>query len=301
MNFEPAKIIEPPPLPNDAINLNGHDEVDLEKTWGNLQKIAADPALERIYVNTHNAKLLGATESSEIDHRIEEKSEIQETIETEEFIPSSFQENRIIFTSEIDEDKPMDQEVTSFQELLEEHNICGEGASQAILLTGSQEGDEYVMGHKVPVQYHDALNHPDSDEWRVGMEEELSGLIEKGVFEYVKEIPDGRHAIKSRWVYAYKRNEHGRIIRHKCRLVAKGFAQVPGTEFWTTYAPTARIGSIRLIISLAAEHKLYMRSIDYTRAFCNPPLKEEIYMELPSRALVRLKKTLYGLKQPAKE
>ena len=102
-------------------------------------------------------------------------------------------------------------------------------------------------------------------------------------------------------MYAYKRNEHGVIIRWKCRLVAKGFAQVPGLDFRATYAPTARMATIRLIIALAAKHKLYLRSIDFTRAFCIPELKEEIYMRLPRGKLVKLIKALYGLKQAAKE
>ena len=56
-----------------------------------------------------------------------------------------------------------------------------------------------------------------------------------------------------------------------------------------------------MIIALAAKHKLYMRSIDFTRTFCIPILKEEIYMYLPDGKLVRLLKALYGLKQDAAE
>ena len=90
---------------------------------------------------------------------------------------------------------------------------------------------EYMTRLKVPKSYKEALKHLESDKWNSGMQDEIARLLEKEVFVYIEELPPGKHAILSRWVYTYKRNEHGIIVRWKCRLVAKGYAQVPGLDY----------------------------------------------------------------------
>ena len=85
---------------------------------------------------------------------------------------------------------------------------------------------------------------PDERErWLKAAQDELQSLIENGTFELVQ-LPPGRKAIGSRWVFRVKRNADGSIERHKGRLVAKGFSQHPGFDYNETFAPTPKWASI---------------------------------------------------------
>ena len=86
--------------------------------------------------------------------------------------------------------------------------------------------------------------------------------------------------------------------------MAKGFSQRPGLDFGQVFAPTARWAALRAIFALAALEGLYLRSVDISHAFINGTLEEEIYMQQPEGYhfgapgdVLRLKKSLYGLKQ----
>ncbi|CAL5385932.1 unnamed protein product [Camellia sinensis] len=93
--------------------------------------------------------------------------------------------------------------------------------------------------------------------------------------------------------------------RYKARLVAKGYKQRAGIDYGEVFAPVARLETIRLMISLAAQHKWQIYQLDMKSAFLNGFLEEEIYIEQPSGyvqnghedKVYKSKKTLYGLKQ----
>ncbi|KAE8673808.1 hypothetical protein F3Y22_tig00111772pilonHSYRG00252 [Hibiscus syriacus] len=95
------------------------------------------------------------------------------------------------------------------------------------------------------------------------------------------------------------------IDRHKARLVAKGYSQKAGIDYDEVFAPVARLETMRLIISLAAQNKWKIQQMDVKSAFLNGVLEEEVYIQQPSGyevkghedKVLKLKKTLYGLKQ----
>nr|GFA96241.1 zinc finger, CCHC-type [Tanacetum cinerariifolium] len=97
----------------------------------------------------------------------------------------------------------------------------------------------------------------------------------------------------------------GSIDKYKARLVIQGFRQKEGINFFDTYAPVARISTIRLLLALAAIHDLVIHQMDVKTAFLNGDLDEEIYMKQPEGFVIpgheskvcKLKKSLYGLKQ----
>jgi hypothetical protein len=73
--------------------------------------------------------------------------------------------------------------------------------------------------------------------------------------------------------------EHGVVTRNKARLVAKGYSQVEGLDFDETYAPVARLESIRTLLAYATYHGFKLYQMDVKSAFLNGPIKEEVYAE----------------------
>ena len=106
-------------------------------------------------------------------------------------------------------------------------------------------------------------------------------------------------------MYKIKRNAKGEIERHKARLVAKGYSQRAGIDYDEVFAPVARLETVRLIISLAAQNNWKIHQMDVKSAFLNGVLEEEVYIQQPlgyvvkknEEKVLKLKKALYGLKQ----
>jgi len=76
-------------------------------------------------------------------------------------------------------------------------------------------------------------------------------------------------------------NPDGSIDKYKARLVAKGFTQKPNIDIFETFAPVTRISSIKILIALAAIHKLVIHHMDVKTTFLNGDLEEKIYMIQP--------------------
>jgi hypothetical protein len=92
---------------------------------------------------------------------------------------------------------------------------------------------------------------------------------------------------------------------NKARFVAKGYSKVEGLDFGETYAPVARLESIRILLAYATYHGFKLNQMDVKSAFLNGPIKEEVYAEQPPgfedseypNHVYKLSKALYGLKQ----
>ena len=84
-----------------------------------------------------------------------------------------------------------------------------------------------------------------------------------------------------KWVYRTKLNADGSINKHKARLVVKGYAQVFGVDYSETFAPVARLDTIRLLLAVAAQKNWRIYQLDIKSTFLNGFLQEEIYVEQP--------------------
>nr|GEX97265.1 zinc finger, CCHC-type [Tanacetum cinerariifolium] len=101
----------------------------------------------------------------------------------------------------------------------------------------------------------------------------------------------------------------GAIDKFKARLVIQGFRQKDGIDYFNTYAPVARITTIRLFLALAAIHNLVIHQMDVKTTFLNGDFDEEVYMKQPKglikpgneHKVCKLVKSLYGLKQAPKQ
>ena len=105
-----------------------------------------------------------------------------------------------------------------------------------------------------------------------------------------------------KWIYKIKTRSDGSIKRYKVCLVAKGFTQEYEIDYEETFAPVARISSVRTLLAVAAASKWDIFQMDVKNAFLNGELSEEVYMQPPpdlsvdSNKVCRLRRALYGLK-----
>jgi hypothetical protein len=146
----------------------------------------------------------------------------------------------------------------------------------------------------------DTLRDPD---WVLAMQEELNNFIRNEVWHLVPR--PNQNVVGIKWVFRNKQDEHGVVTRNKAWLVAKGYSQVEGLDFDETYAPVARLESIRILLAYATYHGFKLYQMDVKSAFLNGPIKEEVYVEQPPgfedseypNHVYKLPKALYGLKQ----
>ncbi|KAK3124877.1 hypothetical protein QOZ80_7BG0595270 [Eleusine coracana subsp. coracana] len=110
--------------------------------------------------------------------------------------------------------------------------------------------------------------------WRAAMQSKKDAVAENRTWE-LADLPRGQRAITLKWVFKLKRDEAGAIVKHKARLVARGFVQQEGIDFDDAFAPVARMESVRLLLALAAQEGWCVHHMDVKSAFLNGDLKEE--------------------------
>ena len=159
-----------------------------------------------------------------------------------------------------------------------------------------------------PKTYKEAMLSRDVAFWKEAINDEMDSLLFNNTWIIV-DLPPGSKAIGCKWVFRRKYNTDGSIQTFKARLVAKGYRQKEGIDYFDTYAPVARITSIRVLLALSSIYNLYVHQMDVKTTFLNGDLDEEVYMEQPEgfvlpgneHKVCKLIKSLYGLKQAPKQ
>ena len=156
-----------------------------------------------------------------------------------------------------------------------------------------------------PLTVTEAMGRDDSwKDWKEAMESEFQSLIDNKTWELVP-LPKGHKSIGCKWIFKIKYSSDGSVERYKARLVALGYLQKEGIDYTETFAPVAKMTSIRTLLALAATDDAEIHQMDVKTAFLNGDLEEEIYMNQPQgfitkgkeKMVCRLFKTIYGLKQ----
>ena len=121
----------------------------------------------------------------------------------------------------------------------------------------------------IPKSAKEALADHD---WQEAMKKEFDSLEKNKVWELVRNR--GEKPIGSRWHFALKYGPNGEIYRFKARFVAKGFSQVEGRNFHETYSPTAKMSTIRTVLSLAVQNRYQLRQLDIKTAYLNAKINQ---------------------------
>ncbi|GJU18899.1 retrovirus-related pol polyprotein from transposon TNT 1-94 [Tanacetum coccineum] len=184
-------------------------------------------------------------------------------------------------------------------------NVIG-NLNQRTLRSQAQEKSNFFcfISTIEPKNINEALK---DENWVMAMQEELNQFITNDVWELVPN-PMDMTIIGTKWVYRNKLDENGVVTRNKARLVAQGYNQQEGIDYDETYAPVARLESIRILLAYACALDFKLYQMDVKSAFLNGVINEEVYVAQPPgfidfakpNYVYKLKKALYGLKQAPK-
>nr|GEV63886.1 zinc finger, CCHC-type [Tanacetum cinerariifolium] len=155
-----------------------------------------------------------------------------------------------------------------------------------------------IIPHSVESQRDDH-----SDDIPKAIDDEISSIMENDTW-VLSDLPPG-----CKWILKRKMKVDETINKFKARLVVQGFRKKEGIDYFDTYAPVARITTIRLLLALVAIHNLMIYQMDVKTSFLNGDLDEEVYMKqhegfvMPGNKhkVCKLVKSLYGLKQAPKQ
>ena len=177
--------------------------------------------------------------------------------------------------------------------------------------TRNEVSDQYSYCFVVegdPNTFEEAMKSQDVAFWKEAINDEMDSIMGNNTWVLV-DLPPGCKPLGCKWIFKRKMKVDGTIEKFKARLVIQGFRQKSGIDYFDTYAPVARISTIRLLIALASIHNLIIHQMDVKTAFLNGDLDEEVYMNQPQGFIMpgnenkvcKLVKSLYGLKQAPKQ
>nr|GEZ89809.1 copia protein [Tanacetum cinerariifolium] len=133
-----------------------------------------------------------------------------------------------------------------------------------------------VRDQEEPKRIHQALKDPS---WIEAMQEELLQFKMQKVWILV-DLPYGKRAIGTKWVYRNKKDKKGIVFRNKARLVAQGHTQEEGIYYEEVFDLVARIEAIRLFLAYATFMGFPVYQIDVKSAFLYGTIEEEVYVSL---------------------
>jgi hypothetical protein len=139
--------------------------------------------------------------------------------------------------------------------------------------------EEYAMAAEIseaealePRTLAEGKRRPDWPLWEKAICEELANLKEMGTYELV-EPPADANIVGSKWVFWANKDVGGTVVHYKgCLVVPQGFSQVPGVDYFDTFAPVAKLASICTVLAMAAHLDLELHQIDIKGAYLNGEL-----------------------------
>ena len=132
--------------------------------------------------------------------------------------------------------------------------------------------------------YKDILRGSEEEKqlWDEAMVKELKSLADLGSFEMVAR-PRGENVLQSTWAFKRKRYPDGTLKKYKARFCVRGDQKIEGVDVFDTYAPVVSWITVRLLLVLSIIFNMHTQQVDYTNAFCQAPLEQTVFVDLPKR------------------
>ncbi|CAI7857344.1 unnamed protein product [Closterium sp. NIES-54] len=141
------------------------------------------------------------------------------------------------------------------------------------------EGDPDAPDIPTPRSYAKAIEGPYSSQWQSAMDAEMASWKSTGT--YVDEVPQpGANIVSGMWIFRVKR-PLGSPPVFKARYVARGFSQRQGVDYFQTFSPTPKMTTLRVLLHVAAQRDYELHSLDFSTAFLQGSLHEEIWLRRP--------------------
>ncbi|CAI7862297.1 unnamed protein product [Closterium sp. NIES-54] len=169
------------------------------------------------------------------------------------------------------------------------------------------EGDPDALDIPTPRSYAEAVEGPYSSQWQAAMDAEMASWKSTGT--YVDEVPPpGANIVSGMWIFRVKRPPGSPPV-FKARYVARGFSQRQGVDYFQTFSPTPKMTSLRVLLHIAAQRDYELHSLDFSTAFLQGSLHEEIWLRrppgftgtFPPGTQWSLRRPVYGLRQAPRE
>jgi len=157
-----------------------------------------------------------------------------------------------------------------------------------------------------------AMNGPNTEDFWDASVKEISTLQKLNSWTQVKR-QQGMKVIQSTWAYKIKRFPDGLVRKLKARFCVRGNMRIEGVDFFNTFALVVQWATVRLLLNLSITLNLETVQVDYVSTFCQAPIKEDVYVELPrgwqtlnilgidekfkKNHVLKLNQSLYGLRQ----
>ncbi|CAI7728538.1 unnamed protein product [Closterium sp. NIES-53] len=169
------------------------------------------------------------------------------------------------------------------------------------------EGDLDAPDIPTPRSYAEAIEGPYSSQWQAAMDAEMASWKSTGT--YVDEVPrPGANIVSGMWIFRVKRPPGSPPV-FKARYVARGFSQRQGVDYFLTFSPTPKMTTLRVLLHVAAQRDYELHSLDFSTAFLQGSLHEEIWLRrppgftgsFPPGTQWSLRRPVYGLRQAPRE
>jgi hypothetical protein len=130
--------------------------------------------------------------------------------------------------------------------------------------------------------YKDILRGSASEreQWDEAMTKELKSMADLGSFEMIPR-PRGENILQSTWVFKWKQSPDGSLKKYKARFCVRGDQQIEGIGVFDTYAPVISWITVRLLLVISLVFNLATQQVDYTNDFCQVPIEQTVFVELP--------------------
>ncbi|CAI7817402.1 unnamed protein product [Closterium sp. NIES-53] len=194
-----------------------------------------------------------------------------------------------------------------FEDRQEDLECFAAASPHLVSMLLAPEGDPDALDIPTPRSYAEAIEGPSSSQWQAAVDVEMASWKSTGT--YIDEVPPpGANIVSGMWIFRVKRPP-GSLPAFKACYVPRGFSQRQGVDSFQTFSPTPKMTTLRVLLHVAAQRDYELHSLDFSTAFLQGSLHEEIWLRrppgftgsFPTGTQWSLRRSVYGLCQAPRE